>query len=133
MFQAALGIAKMYRQAIQGRMKSLRFLALGVAVGLLLAHSMVPHQHADSPFEVHASSPVGFDLGQDHLAHYTVSQEEVSEARNAVVVFGAMGNSIVHGTTAYFKNPQVYSPAIKIDVASGHGFSWAHRPPPSLA
>jgi hypothetical protein len=133
MFQAAQGIAKMYRQAIQGRMKSLRFLALGVAVGLLLAHSIVPHEHTDSPFEAHASSPVGFDLGQDHLEHYTVSQEEVSEARNAVVVYGFMGNSIVHWTMAYSKNPRAHSPAIKTFVASGLGYSWAHRPPPSLA
>ena len=71
-------------------MQAVRYFFLHLSVALLLAHSLVPHQHEaeDAPLSLHnhdvATSPsvfdwfaslFGQDLGEDHLQNYRPSSE----------------------------------------------------------
>ena len=113
----------------------LRAMALFLSLGLLLAHSVIPHDHTDTQSNWMASSPVGFDLGMDHLSHFTVA------GADAEVAFGVLAQQgLRNSETPIFawalkvaqlpvQSPQV-TPGQR--QALGHAQSWAHRPPPVL-
>lgn len=112
-----------------------RALILFLALGLLLAHSIIPHEHADWQSAVSTSTPVGFDLGVDHLTHYTVSSEDAVASFAFVLKESRLnGTSMVCSVQQEASQPVHRSPfsASTRVQHSGHAQGWAHRPPPVL-
>lgn len=112
-----------------------RALILFLALGLLLAHSIIPHEHADWQSAVSTSTPVGFDLGVDHLTHYTVSSEDaVASFAFVLKESHSDGTSVVWAVRKDTFQP-VFRPPFCASTRiqhSGHAKGWAHRPPPVL-
>jgi hypothetical protein len=112
-----------------------RALVLFLALGLLLAHSIVPHEHVDWQSAVSTSTPVGFDLGVDHLTHFTVSSEdEVTPYSFVLKESRSYGTSIVCSVQQEASQPVhrlPFSASTRVKH-SGHAQGWAHRPPPVL-
>lgn len=112
-----------------------RALILFLALGLLLAHSIVPHEHADWQSAGSTSTPVGFDLGVDHLTHYTVSSDD-----EAVPYACFLKHSYSHRNSfVCWVDRKEMHPILRMPFSastrvqhSGHARGWAHRPPPVL-
>lgn len=113
----------------------LRAMTLFLALGLLLAHSVVPHDHSNAQSSRMASSPLGFDLGMDHLSHFTVAGAD-EEIPCRVLAQHQLRNLETHIFASELDVAQL--PALWPQGLSrhrpelGHAQSWAHRPPPVL-